>query len=311
MLYTLYGENDNEMDKYINNIMESNNISNKIVYNYKEVNIKDIIEEAMYNDLFSTTKLVILNEADFLTGKSSLDNQDLINYINNPNDKTIFIFKVKNESLDERKKIVKLLKEKSKVVEFKLLNEKNIENYIINYFKEKNYNIKSDAVVEIKKRLVSTPNIIDNELIKLLIYKEKEKDITIKDVKEIITNYKEPNIFNLIDSVIKKDKYKIFSTYKELIDNKEEPSVIITLLANQFRLFYQVKVLEDRNMDKYKIASFLHEHPYRIELAINSSRNISKKEIKRIIKRLFITDFNIKKGIEEKYSALEQFFIEI
>lgn len=140
MIYVLYGENETELNKYIDSLLNENNIENKITYNYKETRVEDVLEEANYSDLFGTNKLIVLNDSDFLTSKSTLESPAFENYINEPNSNTILVFKIITDKLDERKKIVKTLKEKSKVIEFKLPDEKNIETYIKNFFKENNYN---------------------------------------------------------------------------------------------------------------------------------------------------------------------------
>lgn len=311
MIYVLYGENETEINKYMDSLQKENNIEDKITYNYKDSNIEDVLEEASYSDLFGTKKLIVLNEADFLTSKSTLEHKGLDDYINSPNPNTILIFKMAIDKLDERKKIVKTLKEKSKVIEFKLPDEKNIDTYIKNYFKDLNYEITLDAVNEIKKRLKANPKVLDSELNKLALYKYNDKKINIDDVTKTITKYEENNIFKLVDAVVKKDKGKIFTLYKELIENKEEPTVILVLLANQFRLMYQANILAESGLDKYKIGTFLKEHHYRVGLALENSRNIEQSELIKYLKRLAEIDIEIKTGLTDKTKALETFFLEL
>lgn len=311
MIYLLYGENEAQIDKYIEKLMKEHNIETKITYNYKDTNIEDVLEEAAYTDLFGSNKIVILNEAEFLTGSSSLDNDKLNNYINNPVETTVLIFKIVTPKLDERKKIVKLLKEKSKVLEFKLIDSKDLKSYINNYFEERNYIIDINGIEEIKTRLEARKEVIDKELEKLALYKIDDKKITINDIKNTITTYKSNEIFTLVDAVVKKDKSKIFKTYKDLIENKEEPIVIISLLSSQFRLMLSSKILNEEGLDKTKIASLLKEHPYRTELALNNSRNIEKKDLINILYKLALLDLNIKTGEQDKTKALETFLLEI
>ena len=204
MIYLLYGENEAQIDKYIEKLMKEHNIETKITYNYKDTNIEDVLEEAAYTDLFGSNKIVILNEAEFLTGSSSLDNDKLNNYINNPVETTVLIFKIVTPKLDERKKIVKLLKEKSKVLEFKLIDSKDLKSYINNYFEERNYIIDINGIEEIKTRLEARKEVIDKELEKLALYKIDDKKITINDIKNTITTYKSNEIFTLVDAVVKK-----------------------------------------------------------------------------------------------------------
>jgi len=310
MIYVLYGENEIEIDKFIKTLKEKENIEESITYNYKDTTIKDVLEEASYKDLFGNKKLVILSDATFLTGKTTLEDESFTNFINNPKD-ALLVLKVLSEKLDERKKIVKLLKEKATIKEFKPLDYKNITTYIKEYFNKEGYKIDNDAINEIKTRLEGNTLVIDSEFQKLLIYKLEDKNITKEDVKNVITVYEKDIIFKLVEAVTKKDKKTIFETYKKLKEEKEEESVIISLLANQFQLMLSAKILYNEGLDKYKIASSLKEHPYRTELALNAASNISLKEIKDIIYKLALTDIDIKTGEKDKTVALETFLLEL
>ena len=179
------------------------------------------------------------------------------------------------------------------------------------YFKEMGYKIDYQSINEISSRLSGNTKVIDSELEKLYLYKLNDKVINLEDVKNVITKYEDNNVFKLVDAVIKKDKRKIFNLYKESLNNKEEPVVILTMLANQFRLMYECKVLYEKNMSFKDIASLLKEHPYRVQLSVGNSNNVSKKELKRIILKLAETDYQIKTGITEGSKALEAFFIEL
>lgn len=311
MNYILYGENENELEKFIDKLLTEENIENKVIYNYKECNIEDVLEECSYLDLFGSKKMVILNECEFLTAKSTLENKSLETYIENPNPNTTLIFKIVTDKLDERKKLVKLLKTKFTIKEFKLLDESNMSSYIKKYFENLKFQIDTKSVIEIEDRLKSNPKVIDKELEKLYLYKMNEKTITLEDVKRVITKYSENGIFELVDAALKNDKQKIFTIYKDLIENKEEPSVIITLLANQFRLLYQANILAETGMDSKAIASKLGEHPYRVTLALRSSHSIEESKMLKILKSLADVDKNIKLGLTEKTKALETFFIEL
>lgn len=311
MNYILYGENENELEKFIEKTMTESNIENKVIYNYKECQIEDVIEECSYLDLFGSKKMVILNECEFLTAKSTLESKLLESYIENPNLSTTLIFKIITDKLDERKKLVKFLKTKVKTIEFKPLSENSIITYIKEYFEKKEFKIDLDTVREIEQRLKSNTKVIDKELEKLYLYKINEKTISKEDVKKVITKYNDNNIFDLVNAVVKNDKNKIFTLYKNLIENKEEPAVIISLLAGQFRLMYQVNILAETGMDSRTIASKLKEHPYRVTLAIKASNDIEEETMLKILENLSDVDKNIKLGILEKTKALETFFLEL
>ncbi len=311
MIYLLYGEFESDIEKYIDKLVKDNNIDTKVVYNYKDTSIEDVVEECSYTDLFGNKKMVILNDCTFLTGKDTLESDLMGKYLDNPNKDVILVFKIVTDKLDERKKLVKTIKSVAIVKEFKLLDEKNLDSYIKNYFESLEFKIDSLSINEIVSRLSSNTKVIDSELNKLYLYKLNDKTIELEDVKKVITRYEDNTIFKLVDAVVKRDKEKIFYLYKELLNNKEEPIMILTMLANQFRLMYQAKVLYNDGLSFKDIASKLKEHPYRVQLAIQNSNNLSKKELKNIIQKLAETDYQIKTGIMDKEKALEIFFLEL
>ena len=311
MIYTLYGEDTFGMNKFINDLMKKEQIEDKITNDYEESNIKDVLEECSYNDLFGNKKLVVLNNATFLTGKTTLNDDSLELYINNPNELTILILKVNEDKLDERKKLVKLLKEKSTVKLFLSLDVKDINAYIKNYFTSEEYKIDNTTIALIASRINGNTKVLNSELNKLMLYKINDKTITKEDVLKVITKYEEDNIFKLVDAVIKKDKPSIFTLYKGLIDNKEEPAVIMSLLSNNLRIILQSGILYKDGYSKDKIASYLKEHPYRISLALENSRLIEKKELINDLNKLAILDYQIKSGEVDRFKGLEAFFIEL
>ncbi len=311
MIYTLYGEDTFGMNKFINDLMKKEQIEDKITYDYEESNIKDVLEECSYNDLFGNKKLVVLNNATFLTGKTTLNDDSLELYVNNPNELTILILKVNEDKLDERKKLVKLLKEKSTLKAYKSLDIKDINIYIKNYLLNEGYKIDNNIIPLIASRINGNTKVINSELDKLMLYKISDKIITKDDVLKVITKYEEDNIFKLVDAVIKKDKPSIFTLYKGLIDNKEEPAVIMSLLSNNLRIILQSGILYKDGYSKDKIASYLKEHPYRISLALENSRLIEKKELINDLNKLAILDYQIKSGEVDRFKGLEAFFIEL
>lgn len=311
MIYTLYGEDTFGMNKFINDLMKKEQIEDKITYDYEESNIKDVLEECSYNDLFGNKKLAVLNNATFLTGKTTLNDDSLELYINNPNELTILILKVNEDKLDERKKLVKLLKEKSILKAYKSLDIKDINIYIKNYLLNEGYKIDNNIIPLIASRINGNTKVLNSELNKLMLYKINAKTITKDDVLKVITKYEEDNIFKLVDAVIKKDKPSIFTLYKGLIDNKEEPAVIMSLLSNNLRIILQSGILYKDGYSKDKIASYLNEHPYRISLALENSRLIEKKELINDLNKLAILDYQIKSGEVDRFKGLEAFFIEL
>ena len=169
MIYVFLGNEFNIIKKKIEELINTLNIDNIIKYDFSESNISEILNEVNYVDLFNEKKLIIVSNFSFKKLKEK-EEKDLLNYIDNMNDNVIII-KCIDESLDSRKSITKIIKEKCKLFEMEKLDYKSMMDYITNMFKENNIKISYN---QIKKILDLCENNIEyaiKEVEKLLIYK--------------------------------------------------------------------------------------------------------------------------------------------
>ena len=68
------------------------------------------------------------------------------------------------------------------------------------------------------------------------------------------------------------------------------------LLESQYRLLYQVKVLNNKNISYNDIAKILDVHPFRVKKTLELIRYYSLKEISNILKNLALNDYKMKSG---------------
>lgn len=305
MVYLLYGIKDfgiNEEIKKITNGIDNMNISR---YDLNNDNIKDVIDDCETFSLFEDKKIVIADNANMFTGSSSKDSDIIEKYLNNINPSTILILIVHNEKIDSRKKITKLITKKGKIEEFN--NEINIENIIKD--KLKDYNIDYKTIKLLIDRVGTNPLIVENEIQKIKLYKESDKNITREDILNLTTKTIEIDIFKLIDDIVKGNKEEAIEIYHEMLKVNEEPLKIVIMLANQFRIMYQSKELLLKGYSEKDIASILKIHPYRVKLAIQNSRNYNSKTLLKFIDELAKIDIGIKTGEMNKDLALELFIL--
>ena len=135
-IYVIYGTDYDLIKRKIDGLKE--NIIDVVKYNLLETNIKELLDDASCISLFGDKKVIIGENATFLTSEAKDINHDinyLEKYINYPVHDNILILYVISEKLDERKKIVKLLKEKCNIVNVLPVDDKNINNFVLNEFK--------------------------------------------------------------------------------------------------------------------------------------------------------------------------------
>lgn len=309
MIHVLYGLEEFLINEEIRKIKKDNNIDdyNISYYDLENIDIKDIIDDALTISLFQDKKMIVVENAYIFTGVKKEKNQNidyLEKYLDNINNDTILIFKVINEKLDSRKKITTKLNKVASIKEFNnipinetvktMFNPYNIGNIEINYF---------------LNRVGSDLYIINNEIKKIKDYKDDDLNITKHDIDMLTIKSIDTDIFHLIDNIVLNKKDEALESYHEMIRQGEEPIKLIVMLANQFRLIYQVKELYKRGYREYDIANILEQKPYPIKKASEKMNRYSSEELLNYLARLADLDINIKTGKIDKNLGLELFIL--
>lgn len=307
MVEVLYGTESFLINEYLEKIKGERQIENIIKYNLEETTLIDIIEDALYIDLFNNDKMIIVYNSYFLNDLS-MDTTILEDYFNHKNEKTLLFFISDKEKLDERKKIVKLFKKENKIKQFNKLEEKTLEEKIKEKLKSQNFEIDFLALKELINRCKNNYQDILNEINKLILYKDNEKNITIEDVKKVVSKPLEDNIFKLLGAITENNKKQIFDIYEDILNTGEDPIKILVMIANEFRLIYEVKIMN--NLNEQELSTIMKIHPYRIKKAREKTYSYTKEKLEIILNKLSDLDYNIKSGNVDKYAGLELFLIE-
>lgn len=293
--YLIYGVDKYLIDKEIDKIIKKNKIDNNSIirYSLNEDSIDNILEDANTFNLFSDTKLIIVNDANIFTSSNDILTDKIINYLNNYNDKSYLVFTLLSDKIDNRKKITKAMSDKGNVID---LNKKEVDtNYIISYLKENGYQINMSDARMILNKVGNNLFSINNELDKLMLFKLEDKVIDKNSIDLLINENIDSSLFALVDSITNKDKDKMLKLYHECL-LESDPIMIINMLANKYILLYQVKRLISDGYSDDKIAKELEVHPYPVKLARNMCYSYSVKEILDIILKLANLDKDIKLG---------------
>ena len=309
MLYLIEEDNLIVTNNKIEEILKKNKLEKENIIKYDLINVpvEKIIEELDTYGLFTKRKVVIGQNAIFLTASKTKtvphDLEALEKYVNNMSKDNILILICKK--LDNKRKIVKLLKDKGTLISGEAniydiiknnLEDFSMDNRTINYF----INYCSNDLEKIL-----------NELEKLKCFKLDEKVITIADINKVVIRTLDDNVFDFLNAVVKKDKNKAYEIYQELLYKGEEETKLLVMTADQIRLIYNCKCLLEEGMKQNDIASFLEVHPYKVKLAITDSYSYSKKELLSILNKLFEIDKSIKTGKEYGKIGFEMFILSL
>ena len=295
------------IDKKIEELIKEKGFDSSSVttYDLEEDSITSLIEDADTISFLTPNKVIIGKNLS----NNNLDEKNLkilSKYLDNPNSDVLLILVTTN--IDARKKIVKEVINKLSLVNIstdtKALVKDILKGYDVEY---RVINLLEEYYSEDLERLIS-------ETKKLALAFINTKKITYKDALALLVkplNKQDSLAFDLVREIALKDKKKALNIYNELLSYNIESYALFGLLESQYRLLYQVKVLNKRNISYNDMASILEVHPFRVKKTLELVRYYTLKEIRKLLKNLSDIDFKIKSGVYENNIIIDLLILNI
>ena len=294
-LYFLCGEENYYIDKISNHV--SNKILNdeeksfnQVILYGKEIGYNDITSEAKQYPFGAENRVVIIKEAQHIRNIEGIEE-----YLKNPLSSTILVICYKKK-IDKRKKFFKNIIKNNQLFESNKLYENQVSNWIRNYCLENEISITNEACAILAEHLGIDLTKITNELDKLLLNIESSIEITPSLIEKHIGISKDFNIFELQNSLGKKDVLSSNKIAKFLSANSKNHPFVLTI-NSIFSFFTKVLIFKQvQNLDRIKIASTLKINPYFVTQYQIASKNYSIKQLQYVLQ--YIKEYELRsKGI--------------
>ena len=302
MVYLIYSTSYHLLEDELNNIFKSNDDIETIDYNSS--NINEIINLASYSSLFNDNKNILVKNFDLTTKDLAL----LEKYIESPNPLTTLVFTT-DKKIDERKKIVKLLKDQKTYINIKPLNYKDISQKLINIARKNGYKLYLNDANYITFASLSNYDIAYNQLEKVFLYYNEPCEIEKRVLDNVISRSLDDNNFRFVDAVIKRninDAVKMINDFKLF---KIEPLILVSMLANEYRNILITKDLFQKGYSNQKIKESLGLVDWQVDKLIDSTYNYSLSELENKLLDLTKLDYDLKTSKIDKYLGLEMFIL--
>ncbi|AKG04267.1 DNA polymerase III subunit delta [Salimicrobium jeotgali] len=319
-IYVLYGEERYLIEQEREKIVRAETTKEEREFNYSTFNLEDtpveeVVADAETLPFLGDRKLIVAENPVFLLAKPPKsevehDINRLLTYINDPAPYTTLVLIAPYEKVDERKKVMKELKKKAEVKSFSAIREWNMEEWVDKLAVELNLDLASGVKELVIQSAGTNLMIMRSELEKLGLYAENNY-ISTDIAEELLSSSLDTSGLKLVDAVINKDLGKAVSIYKELLRMNEEPIALIALLASQFRMIAQVKILKQKGYTENHMKNYIKAHPYVLKLAGQREKKFTQEKLDHILLTLARTDEYMKSGQMEKELAFEMMLYDI
>ena len=109
------------------------------------------------------------------------------------------------------------------------------------------------------------------EIEKLALYLGEEQEITVDLVEDLVAKTLEHDAFKMLNAYLANNASEALQIYHDLLRQKEEPIMLVGLLASNIRTMNNVFYLQKKGYHQQQIAKQLKIHPYRVKLMFEST----------------------------------------
>ena len=311
------------------------------LYSTYDLNIdllEDVLEEAATIPLFDEKKYMVVKNAEVfgsekrvrksmqeILDKNEEDLTDaekeklekhnskdkmLLSYLEDPNPNTILIFCLYGKC-DSKKKICKIIKEKHKLIDIPDLKPKEIRESVVQLFKKDKYKIDYETSNYIVASCLNNYDIAVMEVEKIKLYYNKPCEVMLKDVKNIVARNLEDSNFKFIDAVMKKDIETSFKIYEDLVLQRVEPIMLLSMLAKEIRNTLLVKEMLMSKSRREIMDTLGIKYDFQLDKMINNSYSFKTQELEELLIYLCDLDYSIKIGKVNNKMAMNLFILRI
>ena len=289
-------------------------------FDMKEVDYKSLELELVSLPFFADEKIVILDHfVDITTAKKRYLTDDELksfeDYLENPLPSSKLVIFAEGK-LDSKRRLVKLLKRDAKVFEAIEPKEQEIRTYFQKWAQEQGLTFDGKSFEQLLIKSGFQFSEIQKNLLFLQAYKDNG-DITEEDIVEAIPKTLQDNIFDLTQLILGKKIDQARDLVKDLTLQGEDEIKLIAIMLGQFRLYTQVKILQESSQTESQMVSSLghylgrNPNPYQIKFALRDTRGLSLKFLQDSIRYLIQADYQIKTGVYEKGYLFEKALLQI
>lgn len=278
-------------------------------FDMSEVDYSQVDLDLVSLPFFSDEKIVILDYfADFTTDKKRYLTDDELKqfeaYLEQPVDTTRLVILVSGK-LDSKRRLVKILKRDGLILEANPLKEAEMRAHFQSEISQLGLKMSQETF----QYLLVKSNLEFAEVSKNLLFLQSYKgqeEILRADIDAAIPKTLQDNIFDLTQLVLQSKMDEARSLVRDLRLQGEDEIKLIAIMLTQFRTYLQVQMLQRQGRGEQQIVQELSEitgrkvNPFQVKYALRDSRHLSVGFLKKVVKLLIETDYQIKTGRFDK-----------
>jgi len=268
--------------------------------------ITDILGLATSFPFGSEKKLIIVKEAEKIKDKKPLKD-----YASSPAEFTVIAFFHNGAITNLSSEPFKTLDANEFLFEAKELKGKNLIDWLISIAEEKEKKLSEENAQMLVDIVGENRNMLEDQLEKICIFLNKQKEITIESIQQVSSELKQFNIFDLQNAIGLKDKAKSLTVAYNLLDNGAEPTFIITMLTRYFTGLAKITELQTKNIPVQEAARIVGTHHFYYPNYVKARKLYSDEKLVEVFRALLKADVSVKTTTSDNKTIITLLIAEI
>ncbi|NWG29254.1 MAG: DNA polymerase III subunit delta [Ignavibacteriaceae bacterium] len=293
-VYYFFGEDSYNLSSTLYTLEESfkplllSEFDKETIYS-EDRSITDILGLATAFPFGSEKKLIIVKEAEKIKDKKPLKD-----YASSPAEFTVIAFFHNGSITNLNTEPFKTLDAKNFLFEAKELKGKNLIDWLISEAEDKGKKLAEENAQVLVDIVGENRNMLEDQLEKICVFLNKEKEITIETIQQVSSELKQFNIFDLQNAIGLKDKTKAMTVATNLLENGAEPTFIITMLTRYFTGLAKITELKTMNIPVQEAARIVGTHHYYYPGYLKARTLYSDEKLVEVFRALLKADISVK-----------------
>ncbi|MEK9628110.1 MAG: DNA polymerase III subunit delta [Nitrospinota bacterium] len=283
-------------------IDDDNREFNLETFDARTSTVNDWLGSAKTLSFLGGTKLVIVRNLHEAIPKDEAA-EALIDYCSDPVPDACLV--ITADKVDRKRKIFKALCKVKGAVACEAPKENVLTNWIRDRAKKHGYSMNTNAARTLVNRVGARPGVLAQELEKTLMYAGKKKSVSEEDVQEVVGETRLETIFSLTDALKNKNPHKALQLLHNQLDHGEEPIKIMGTIAWQFRVIWEVKFYQQKNIPSGQIAKAMGANPFVVEKALQHTKNFSNRQLRKAYLHLTEADRSLKSTSKDPVAVMQ------
>lgn len=307
MIIFLYGPDTFRSRQKLNEILDEYKKKHKSALNLRifdceeqKTDINSLKDEVRQTSMFKEKKLILLSGVFSDAGLKEKFLKEAKSFLDS--DEVIVIYEA--GEIKAADPLLKFLVKNAKTQKFEFLDNRNLKIWIKKYALSQKGKIEDMAVEIIVNCIGSDLWQLSNEVSRM-INSKKNRTVTAQDARLNFPPKIENEIFKTIDAIGQKNKKQALILLGNHLENGDNALYLLSMISYQFRNLLVVKELMEKNIQYPLIIKKSRLHPFVVKKSYEMCRQFSFSDLKKIYRKIFQVDLDVKTGKLDQEMALE------